>query len=458
MKYSDSNKETRIKHFELLNKLVVNNSLSMEDSESFIKLLINENPYTYKRSPKAIVKKPNIKEKNLNIKGYYNQSRQELVYMLKNGLKLKDMKLCFKIIGHEMKHFIQHNSLNNYLRMINNDNKSEKFRHHITSSIESLSANKYANPTNINKVIKAIPLKAAINPSIAKLKFFSSSKTNLRYSSYLTLYHEYDAFKSQEYFYYGMMKSYDNDPLIEGFPALKSYFENTLKVNTEHFDKSLKSELDKLNSDYKMYDKQLNRLSKTFIKLAKKGKLPNNANCEFYTAHLLNQYYDKETIKKVIDVNLYNKSNLSFATTYYALFKCPKQDLKEIQDIYYQNVISKIFPQNLHPLLTDEQNQLIIHDLIKNKDIKNLNNNIINFAHIKDILSPEFKHILTQDIITNFNDKRIKEKDLFNLSCSIIPLLDNEDAEKISSFTMDRLSNKLKINDENIIKNDENTL
>ena len=231
-----------------------------------------------------------------------------------------------------------------------------------------------------------------------------------------------------------MMKSYANDPLIENYPKVKKMFSNYLDNNSQMADENHMFILNKLKMRYSQQLNLLSPLKDSLTKLALKGKLKDQQSVNALTAHLLSIFYDKDTNIKIIENNIDINKNLSNLVNFLSLYKCPKQDLKDFQELYVKNVLNGNFKSIIHIMLTNEQNQQIIDKVItKDKDLKILNAMTRN-DYFKYILTKDYKTKMVNEIIDSFKDEEIYCLDLFNISVDLMPLISYDDAIKLDEF------------------------
>ena len=435
MRYDESNLNKRIAHFELLNKLAEKGKLSEEDSKQYIFLLVKQNPYTYQTSPMLEVRKPDKKEKKQNIKGVYCRNDNTLHFLLsKENITCKNLRQCVGIVGHDMKHYYQHKNVSSFLKLNDTFTKQKNYKRYIYNNTESLTTHSGYDDKGFLKGIHKVPLKCTLCSSLFKLKISKRFFTTLSFAVYYTYFHEYDARKAQENFAYGMMKSYANDPLIENYPKVKKMFSNYLDNNSQIADENHMFILHKLKMRYSQQLHLLPPLKNSLTKLALKGKLKDQQSVNALTAHLLSIFYDKDTNIKIIENNIDINKNLSNLVNFLSLYKCPKQDLKDFQELYVKNVLNGNFKSFILIMLTNEQNQQIVDKVItKDKDLKALNA-MTRDDYFKHILTEDYKTKMVNEIINTFKDEEIDYLDLFNLSMDLIPLISDDNAIKLDEF------------------------
>ena len=127
MKYNNENLEIRKKHFELLNKLAEYKKLDCDDVKELIRLIVQENPYTYKDYPKLIFKDKNEVKKGMY--GSYNSFNNTLTFVLNNNFTTMNLVEALNTIGHEMKHYNQTKTMTQYkdLSSLEQNDKNKEF-------------------------------------------------------------------------------------------------------------------------------------------------------------------------------------------------------------------------------------------------------------------------------------------------------------------------------------------
>ena len=437
MGYNELNEEDRKKHFEYLNKIASQKELSPEDSEKFIKMLVYDNPYTYKHIPFITVREPDAFEKKEKVGGFYSPRTNSVDFLLNSNISKHNLENILNTVGHEIKHYFQHKKTEDYKKNFRKYEKNPKYAESMKSLLEAQNANTCVNIVNFSKIVKALPLKTALSPTLRKLKYSPSQRNNLAFSSYYSLEHEYDARKAGENFCYGMLKSYANDPMIENYPLVKKFFAS---VYSPKFDGNHKKRLNNLDLRYLEAKDRMFSLYESLTKLAIKGHSPKTHGVNNLICHLQMMFYDKDFIKSIVNNNIKVNQDLSESLLTNTLRYCPKDDLKEFQDLYMEQIKNKKFIPMVHERLTQEQNLEILHTLLTRKFGLDYVGDALFERETKEFITPELSSELAKDIIETYKDKTLSQSELRTLNMCITPIINDKDKE--SAMLLSDFSNK----------------